>query len=139
MIRTTIIVAAVACMLLVASCGSGGPYGEAKALISEQVGIMNTLVNNMDKAGSATDVANAFKAYNDAMERLAPRLKDFAKRNTELAKAEEIPAELTEEMKKLQEVSIRMGEVSTKSAQFMSDPEVSKEIDRMMKIMSDKE
>ena len=136
MVKKTLIAAALAGLLVLVSCGAGGPFGEAKALISEQVNIMNNLVNGMEKAGSAQDVANAFKAYNDAMERLAPRLKDFAKRNVELAKTEKIPEELNEEMKKLQEVSIRMGEVSAKSTQYLSDPAVAKEMERMMNIMS---
>ncbi len=105
-----------------AACGGGGKYGSAKSLINKQIAVMESYADDMEKAGSAADVAKALNEYAAAQKDLIPAMKKFEEQFPEIKEQKDFPAELKPEMDKMQQVMGRIMSASMKAAQYMSDP-----------------
>ncbi len=134
MLKKSIAMLVLAIFFVIASCSAGGPYGELKAVFSQQIGATEKLISDLQNADNAGNVAAAYKAYNDAMERLIPKYKEIAEKYPDLDD-EGMPADMAAQIDKLEEMGDKLGAVSEKSAEYMLDPEVSKEMQRTMDIM----
>ncbi|MBN1797921.1 MAG: hypothetical protein JW822_05070 [Spirochaetales bacterium] len=121
-------------LFVMVSCSAGGPYGEIRAVFSQQIGATEKLINDLQNANDAKGIAAAYKSYNDVMENIMPKYKEIAEKYPDMDE-EEMPADLLDQADRLEEVSNKLGDLSEKSAEFMSDPEVAKEMQRTMEIM----
>jgi hypothetical protein len=134
MLKKSMVCLGISVFLIMASCSSGGAYGELREVFSQQIGATEKLVADLENANDAKSVAVAYKSYNDVMEKVMPRYMEIMEKYPEMEE-EEVPADLAAQADKLEEMSAKLGSLGEKSAQFSDDPEVAKELQRTMDIM----
>jgi DNA repair ATPase RecN len=134
MIKKSIIIFILTALVILAGCSGGGAFGDVRQVINQQTAATEKLVDGLKNANNAQDIANAYKAYNDVMENLAPKYKEFAQKYPDIE--DTMPADLAADVDKLEKVSRKLGELSNKAAEYITDPQVSKEMQRTLDIMS---
>jgi Tfp pilus assembly protein PilP len=120
-------------LILLSGC-SGGAYSDVREVVTQQTAATEDLISALKNAQNAKDVAKAYKAYNDVMEKIFPRYKEFAQKYPDMEK--EMPADLAAAVDKLEKAGNKLGELSMKASEYMNDPEVAKELQRTMNLMS---
>lgn len=126
-------------ILALISCGGGGKYSDAKAVMNDYCDSMSNFADELNKAGNAVDVAKAINNFSDEMEKYIPKLKELDKKYPEMKtqKEEEIPAELKPVMERLQkEIMPKFISAMGKIQQYMNDPLVQEANKKMSETMS---
>jgi DNA repair ATPase RecN len=134
MIKKFTVILLLVVLFVITSCPGGGAFGDVRQVINQQTAATEKLVEGLKNANNAKDIANAYKAYNDVMEKLAPKYKEFAEKYPDIE--DTMPADLAADVDKLEQVSHKLGELSMKASEYLTDPEVTKEMQRTMDIMS---
>jgi hypothetical protein len=110
--------------LLVYACGGGD---NPKSVMKDYLEVMEGLINSLDKAGSANDVAAAMEKFVVKMKDLKPRMKAVGEKYPELKKMGadgKFPDEFKEFEGRIKEMMPKMMGVLGKIAQYASDPKV---------------
>ncbi|RPI77806.1 MAG: hypothetical protein EHM45_07780 [Desulfobacteraceae bacterium] len=102
-------------------CG-GSRTSEAKAIMEKQVSLMENFITAMDNAGDAKTVAAAFTDFGVGMKELTPKMLELSKKYPGLYK--ESPEDLKPLVKKIEELSPKMGAAMMKAMQYGNDPAV---------------
>jgi hypothetical protein len=90
---------------------------------------------DIERAGSAKDVAKAMNRLAGGMEDIVPRMKKLSEKYPELTDRTGPPEELKESEKKVEEVSMKMVGTMMKIMPYMQDPEVQKAQKRLQDAM----
>jgi hypothetical protein len=135
--RSVVISMLAALVIVVVAAGCGGSkYSDAKELNMKYVAMMKDYVDDLDKAGSASDVADAINRFADSMEKIWPKMKDLSEKYPELKDHNNPPDELKESQKEAEEMGKKMMATMMKIMPYMDDPEVQKAQERLGKVMS---
>jgi DNA repair ATPase RecN len=115
-------------LVVIVSCGggAGGKYADFKALLGDELKMMNDFVANIDKAANADDMTRAMDKFNASLKEMAVKIKDLEKKYPELKDLSQDPPELKNELDQLDKVSTELEKVLMKKAQYMVDPKVMK-------------
>ncbi len=137
--RKTIFVP-VLCFLAVAFLlnGCGGKYADAKKLNEEYIELMETYTEEIEKAGSAKDVAKAMNRLADGLEKNWPKMQKLAEKYPELKDKNNPPEEMKASQERAKEVGKKMAGSFMKMMPYMNDPEVKKAQKRLSGAMSKK-
>ena len=120
--------------LVVISCG-GGKYADVIKLNQEYIGLLETYVADIDKAGNAQSVAKAMNKYADGLEKVWPRMKAVSEKYPELKDKENPPEELKASQQEAEAWSMKMGASFQKIMPYMNDPDVKKAQVRISAVM----
>jgi DNA repair ATPase RecN len=134
MIKKLTVMLLLGSLFFIANCPGGGAFGDVREVINQQTAATEKLVDGLKNANNAKDIANAYKDYNDVMEKLAPKYKEFAQKYPDME--DTMPADLAADVDKLEKISHKLGELSSKASEYLTDPDVSKEMQRTLEIMS---
>jgi len=118
-------------------CTKGGKYGDAKSVMSRSIKVMESFINDMEKAEDSKSVVKAINAFSADMSELKPKLQAMEKKYPELKDQENPPEELKPMAKQIEELSGRMMSAMMKLFQYGDDPEVQKASEAMNKLMMD--
>lgn len=119
----------------IACGGGGGKYGDAKKAMGEMMENMNNLASSLDKADDAKGVAAALNKFCDAMEKLKPTIEELEKKYPELEDEANLPPELAEYQKQMEEIGPKFGAAMMKIMQYADDPDVKAANERFEKVM----
>ena len=123
-------------ILLVVLIGCGGSrYADVIKLNQEYIGLIETYVADIDKAGSAKAVAKAMNKYADGLEKVWPRMKAVSEKYPELKDKNNPPEEIKASQKEAESWGMKMGATFRKVMPYMSDPDVKKAQERISAIM----
>ncbi len=115
--------------LTVLACSSDGT-SEAKSLMQQQVTVIETYVDGLEKARSAEDMVKTVDRYTADMKKLIPRLKAFHEKYPDYDK-DGIPKALEAELQRVEKASDRLPAAMMNSMQYMTDPRVQEAMQRM--------
>jgi hypothetical protein len=119
---------------LMFGCGST-PGDDAANVIKQHADVTEQFVNNLEKAQSAQDVAEAVDAYTAGMQKLVPLIQGLNEKYPGY-KDGKVPKELEKEAERLEELSVRMPAAMMKTASYMMDPAVQKAMENMSNEMA---
>lgn len=123
-------------ILAMVGCGGSGDYDEVVAVNTKFIDAMETYLEDIEKADSASVMADAIDAYAEKMEEIAPQMKAVVAKYPELKDNAKVP----EELKALQERSAAMAEKIPgsfmKAMKYMMDPEVQGAQKRLQQAMA---
>lgn len=123
-------------ILAMVGCGGSGDYDEVVAVNTKFIDAMETYLEDVDGADSASDMADAIDAYAEKIEEIAPQLKAVVAKFPELKDNSKVP----EELKALQERSAAMAKKIPasimKSMKYMKDSEVQEAQNRLQQAMA---
>ncbi|MGD9367418.1 MAG: hypothetical protein PVH87_17090 [Desulfobacteraceae bacterium] len=123
-------------ILVMVGCGGSGDYDEVVAVNTKFIGAMETYLEDVEKADSASAMADAIDAYAEKMEEIAPQMKAVIGKYPELKDNAKVP----EELKALQERSAAMAEKIPasfmKAMKYVMDPEVQEAQKRLQQAMA---
>jgi predicted nuclease with TOPRIM domain len=117
--------------------GGGGKYADAKKAMGDMFDHMEKLATDLDKAEDAKAVAAALNTFNDAMEKLKPKIQELEKKYPELQDEANLPEELAEYSKKMEEMGPKFATAMMKIMQFADDPDVKAANEKFEKVFSD--
>jgi hypothetical protein len=126
---------ALAVMLLIAGCNTGGKYDDAKKVNKEYMALVRGYIDDLDKTESAQDAAKAINRFADGMQALWPKMKALSEKYPELKDRNNIPEELKEMQAEAAEIGKNMGSSMMKLMPYMKDPEVQKAQKRLQETM----
>ena len=116
-------------LISVAGCGSDSSSA-ASSIIKKQADITEEFVNGLTNSKNADDAARAIDNYTDGLKKLIPELIEFQKKYPEFRDGE-VPEGLEADVRKMEEVSMKMSEAMDKTMQYMMDPKVVEAMTRM--------
>jgi hypothetical protein len=117
-------------------CNKGGEYADLKEYLSDVIKINEEYVSSLEKANSAKDVAEALTEMGNKMEKIAKDGEAIKKKYADMSKIrKDPPAQIKDELEKLEQVAQRLLTVSMKTMKYMMDPEVMKASQEMAKKM----
>jgi hypothetical protein len=123
-------------ILAILGCGGSADYDEVVAVNTKFIDAMETYLEGVDGADSASDMADAIDAYAEKIEEIGPQLKAVAAKFPELRDNAKVP----EELKALQERAAAMAEKIPasimKSMKYMKDSEVQEAQKRLQQAMT---
>ena len=120
---------------LVLACG-GSKYGDAEKVLSEEITIMSTFAEQMEKAGDADAVAAAINTFTKKMEKLVPRLKELTEKYPEMKAGKDLPASLEKQMAEAESMGRKLQGAMMKTMQYMMNAKVRKAWEEYGRIMS---
>ncbi len=118
----------------VIACSNDGT-SEAKSLMQQQVTVIETYVEGLEKAQSADDMVQTVDRYSADMKKLIPRLKAFHDKYPDYDK-DGIPKALEAELQRVEKASDRLPAAMMNSMQYMTDPKVQEAMQRMTEELS---
>jgi hypothetical protein len=126
-----ILVISVMALFVITGCKMN-KYADVKEIFNEMIKIQEVYIAALEKAKDAKEVVAAMDAFGDSMVKEMPKIKELDKKYPELKNEKTPPKEIEAEYKKLQEVSEKLGKVSTDvMMKNAKDPEVMKAAQRM--------
>ncbi len=131
--RTTLITIPFICALLLAACGRSN--ASPRGVMEKNLQIMEEFSRDMDKAGSASDVAAALDRYTQSLEALGPQILALQKSHPELARMDQdgsFPAEFKDLEEKFTAAGMQMMGAMMKIMPYMNDPKVQEAQNRMI-------
>jgi hypothetical protein len=129
------LVAAATIMVVGLSC-SGPKYSDAVAVNKSFVDAMQVYLNDMEKANSAQEVADALDSFATKVEKIAPRMKEISKKYPELKDPKRQPEELKAIRQQSTALGKKMGGIMMKLMQYRDDPGVKTAQMHLQKAMS---
>ena len=118
--------------------GCSSKYADAKQMNAEFVNMTKTYLDDLEKSDTAKDVAKAMNRYADEMEKLWPKMKKLAEKYPELKDRNNVPQEMKESQKHVEEMGEKMAGAFRKIMPHMSDPDVRKAQQRISAVMAAK-
>lgn len=125
----SIVLAAGLALLLLGACSSDGT-SEFKSLMNEQVDVMETFAENVEKVQNAEDMAAAIEEYTADMKELIPRLQEFRDKFPDYEKGA-MPEQLKEEAKRVEQASTKLSAAMMSSLRYMMDTDVQQAMKNM--------
>lgn len=125
-----------ALLFLLNGCG-GGKYADVIKLNQEYIGLVETYIADLDKAGNAKDVAKAMNRFADGLEKVWPRMEALSEKYPELEDRDNQPEELKASQQEAEALGMKMGGTFMKVMPYMEDPDVQKAQQRLSKIMGE--
>ena len=116
--------------------GCKDKYAEANKLNNEYTELVQTYINDLEKAASAADVAKAINRLADGQQDLWPRMKKLSEKYPELQNKSNLPAEIEESQKEAEEMGKKMMATMMKIMPYMGEPEVQKAQKRLQEVMA---
>jgi Zn-dependent M32 family carboxypeptidase len=124
------------CAITFFGCKKKGEYADLKEYLSDVIKINEEYVTALEKANNAKDVAEALTDMGNKMEKITKNGEEIKKKYSDMSKIrKDPPAEIKEELDKLEQVAQRLLTVSMKTMKYMMDPEVMKASQEMAKKM----
>lgn len=117
-------VMALATLLALIGCGGGQDYDDAVEINTKFVDAMGSYVEDIDKADSASDVADAIDAYAQKVEELAPQMKAIAAKHPEWKDMGKVPEELKPIQEKVKQMASQIPSTFMKTMKYMTDDQV---------------
>ena len=115
-------------------CKKSGEYADLKEYLNEVIKINEEYVSSLEKANSAKDVAEALTDMGNKMEKIAKDGEAIKKKYSDMGKIrKDAPAEIKDELERLEQVAQKLLTVSMKTMKYMMDPEVMKASQEMAK------
>ncbi len=109
---------------ILTACGSKVDYSEVIEVNERYIDLLETYVGNLDKAGDATDVADALHELADGLEVLVPEMKKIMGKYPELKNEDQQPERVKALTQKSAEVAKQFIGSMTKVMPYMNDPQV---------------
>jgi hypothetical protein len=117
-------VMALATLLALIGCGGGQDYGDAVEINTKFVDAMGSYIEDIDKADSASDVADAIDVYAQKVEELAPQMKAIAAKHPEWKDMGKVPEELKPIQEKVKQMASQIPNTFMKTMKYMTDDQV---------------
>ncbi len=131
----TVTIASILALALFA-CKKSGEYADLKEYLGDVIKINEEYVSALEKANSAKDVAEALTEMGNKMEKIGKDGEAVKKKYSDMSTIrKDPPAEIKDELEKLEQVAQRLLTVSMKTMKYMMDPEVMKASQEMAKKM----
>jgi hypothetical protein len=123
-------------LAMMLACGGGGEYGDVKKTMERAAKVMETLVQEMDKAEDGKAVASALNRFADELSALQPKMKELLKKHPELQNPENLPPEVREIVEKVEAFEgEKLTGVFMKATKYSSDPDVAKAMQKIQETM----
>lgn len=129
-------VTALTVMLMVFACSSGNDYGEAVDVNTRFVDAMETYMQGIDGADSASAVVDAIDAYAEEIEKLAPEIKALAAKHPEWKDIGKVPEELRPVQERAAALAAQIPATFMKTMKYMRDAEVQEAHKRLQAAMA---
>jgi len=85
-------------------------YSEVKKIDEEYIALMEDYVDEIEKVENAKDAAIAINWFTDSMKKLLPRMQEIAEKYPEIKDLTNLPKDLKENHKRMQEAGRKMTE-----------------------------
>lgn len=118
-------------LLIAFACGGGGKYAEAKKVMQGIVDTTENFVADVEKAGSADDVASAINTFADEMKKFKTKMEELQEKYPELKDQTEVPEDIKSLTEKLAGMQAKMMGAMTKAQQYMTDPKVQEALKKL--------
>lgn len=118
--------------------GCGDKYSDANKMNEKFINLMESYIEDLNKADNAKEVAKAMNRYAKGMEDLWPKMQKLSEKYPELKDENNPPEELKESQKRAEEVSKKIFAAMMKTMPYMMDPEVQKAQQRLGEAMIEK-
>jgi hypothetical protein len=129
-------VMALAALLAVLGCSGGQDYSDAVKINTKFVDAMGSYIEDIDKAQSASDVADAIDAYAEKIDGLAPQMKAIASQHPEWKEMGKVPEELKPIQEKAKQMASQIPNTFMKTMKYMSDNQVREAHKRLQESMA---
>jgi hypothetical protein len=126
MLKTKRTIWAVAAIIVfgLAGCAGGGGHSDLKSVVKDYNKAVEKFITDMDKADNGKSVAAAITGFGEAMKSIKPEMEKMEAKYPQLTQMSEVPEELGEDGRKMQELAMRMGAAMMKAMQYRDDPDV---------------
>jgi Mg2+ and Co2+ transporter CorA len=124
------------CAMAVGLMGCGDKYGDAVDVNIQFANATEEYMNGLSKADAAPAVAAVTDAYAAKIEKIAPKIREIADKYPELQNNTEIPEDLEQSRRKVEEATAKMGGAMMNMIRFMGDPKVMEAQMRLQKAMA---
>lgn len=123
--QKTIPAVALAAVIALAGCASH-KYDQARVTMKEFLKINEDYIAAVEKVENAKDLVQAIETYSEKMSAMSVRMNDMYKQFPELKNTKAAPKELADEMKKMEEIGVKLFTVSMnpRIIKFSKDKEV---------------
>lgn len=118
--------------------GCGDKYSDVKKMNKAYISLVDEYIADLDKADNAKAVTKAMNRFSDGMEDLGPKMQKAYEKHPELKDQSNLPDELRETSKKVEEVAQKLFGSMMKVMPYMMDPEVLKAQQRFSASMTKK-
>jgi K+/H+ antiporter YhaU regulatory subunit KhtT len=127
---------AFAALVAVFGCSSGQDYSDAVEINNKFVDAMGSYIEDIDKAESASDVADAIDAYAQKIDDLAPQMKSIASQHPEWKDMGKVPEELKPIQEKAKQMASQIPNTFMKTMKYMTDTQVREAHKRLQESMA---
>lgn len=132
--KVKLLITLLAVSLLMLACGGSAGSDSPRAVLEQNLKMMDDLSNALEKAENADQVAAALNQYTKEIEKFGPKMKALMEKYPELANKEgKFPEELKDFEEKFEAMGMKMmGAMMGKVMQFATDPKVTEAQQKMM-------
>ena len=116
--------------------GCGNKYSSAVDINNKFAAATEEYIEALAKCDSAKSAADAIDTYAAKMEKIAPKIKEFAEKYPELRNTNEVPEDLKESQEKVAAATAKMGSAMMNLMKYMGDPKVQEAQQRLQKAMA---
>lgn len=109
---------------MLAACGSSVDYSEVIEVNEKYIELLETYTSDLERAGGASDVADAMHELADGLEVVLPEMKKLMGKYPELKNEDKQPERVKALTQKAAEVAKQFVGSMTKVMPYMNDPEV---------------
>ncbi len=124
--------------LIIGCVGCGGKYSDVKQINKKYIASVEDYIADIEKADNADDAAKAINKFAGSMGELWPKMRAFSKKYPELKDKSNIPEELRESDKKVEEMGRKMAGAMMKLTPYMMNRKVMNAQKRLGSIMMKK-
>ena len=125
-----------AALVAVFGCSGGQDYSDAVEINNKFVDAMGSYIEDIDKAESASDVADAIDAYAQKIDDLAPQMKSIASQHPEWKDMGKVPEELKPIQEKAKQMASQIPNTFMKTMKYMTDTQVREAHKRLQESMA---
>jgi hypothetical protein len=129
-------VMAIAALVAVLGCSGGQDYSDTVEINTKFIDAMGSYIEDIDKAESASDVADAIDAYAQKIDELAPQMKAIASQHPEWQDPGKVPEELKPVQDKAKQMASQIPNTFMKTMKYMTDAQVREAHQRLQQSMA---
>ena len=129
------ILVSLAALVVLTSCGGGGKYADAKAVINNQLQAMETFSIAVEKAQDSPQIVAALDQLQQSMEKLMPRVQKLQEKYPEIKDKKNPPEELKEVTARMEGGAQKfMGAMMKVATKYGEDPKVQEAMKKIQKL-----
>ncbi|MCP5051678.1 MAG: hypothetical protein GY940_31210 [bacterium] len=123
-------------LFMVYACGGGGGSSDAKSILDDFFGAIDTFAGDVEKADTSEAFIASLENLASKMESIAPRMNDLQKKHPNLMKGDTLPEELKEYEERFKNLASKMMGMGMKAQKFGQDPKVQEALKKFTESMN---